>query len=65
MMSEEILLLKKHNEDLQCQYDLLVDVWNDIGLSLEGCITEKALQRSKKAMVQKWADDVRVQLDSL
>ena len=60
-MSEQILLLKKHNEDLQRQYELLVDVWNDIGLSLEGCVTEKALQRRK---VQKWAEDVQAQLDA-
>ena len=61
MMNEKKLVLNKHNEDLQDLYNLLVDVWNDIGLSLEGCVTEKALQ---KAMTQKWAEHVRVVLDT-
>ena len=65
-MSEGILLLMKHNEDLQRLYNLLVDVWNDIGLSLDGCVTEKTLQRRKEAMAtQEWAENVRVELGTI
>lgn len=61
-MSSEVSSLKKHEDALQKLCEQLVDVWKDLGFSLEDLIIKKAQQ---KEQVMRWAMTTRDELDSL